>query len=156
MTTTVALGPGFVLEREQLIRRDLDEVFRFFADPGNLEEITPPWLHFRIVRCSTPTIREGTRIDYRLRIRGVPVRWRTLIRSWDSPHGFVDEQVRGPYRKWVHRHTFLETDEGVHMTDRVDYQLLGGALIHRLFVRRDLDRIFDYRQNRLADLFGDA
>jgi len=155
MKPDVVRTPGFTLEREQLTKRDLGDVFGFFSDPGNLETITPPWLRFRVLRCSTPTLQEGTTIDYRLRIRGFPLRWRSRISSWDPPHGFVDEQVRGPYRSWIHRHAFRETGGGVLMTDRVDYSVIGGALIHFLFVRRDLSRIFDYREARLASLFPD-
>lgn len=156
MTSAVARTKGFSLEREQLVRRDLDEVFAFFSDPANLEAITPPWLNFRVLRCSTQVLGEGTTIDYRLRVHGLPLRWRSLIRSWNPPFEFVDEQVRGPYRFWVHRHSFRATAEGVVMGDRVDYGVLGGALIHRLFIRRDLTRIFDHRRDRLESLFSDA
>jgi ligand-binding SRPBCC domain-containing protein len=148
--------PGFTLEREQLVRRSLEEVFRFFSDPANLEAITPPWLNFRVLACSTPVLGEGTTIDYKLRVHGLPLRWRSLIRSWDPPFRFVDEQLRGPYRSWVHQHSFRATDEGVVMGDRVDYGVLGGALIHGLFVRRDLARIFDYRRECLERLFPNA
>ncbi len=147
---------GSFLEREQVVRRDLDLVFAFFSDPRNLEALTPPWLHFRVLDCSTPTIAEGTTIDYRLRVHGLPLRWRSVIRSWEPPFRFVDEQLVGPYRTWVHLHTFRETEDGVRVGDRVDYAVPGGALIDRLFVRRDLKRIFDYRRERLASLLPDA
>lgn len=156
-------GPGplrpaaaFTLESEQVIRRDPGEVFGFFSDPANLEELTPPWLRFRIVGCSTPRIEEGTTIDYRLRVRGVPIRWRSRIREWDPPRGFVDEQVKGPYRVWIHRHTFRPTEAGVVVGDRVDYDVHCAALVHGLFVRPDLERIFAYRRERLAALFPGA
>ena len=141
---------GFVLEREQLIERDLDELFAFFSDPRNLERITPPWLNFRVLECSTPEIREGTTIDYALRVHGIPLRWRSLISLWNPPYEFVDEQVRGPYRSWVHHHGFEQTPGGVLARDRVEYSVLGGALVNTLFVRRDLDKIFRYRQESLA------
>lgn len=148
-------GDPFTLEREQLLRRDLDEVFTFFADPGNLEAITPPWLHFRILGSSTPKVGEGTKIDYRLRLRGVPIKWRSLITDWTPPFAFVDQQVRGPYRVWIHRHTFEQTADGILMRDRVDYSMIGGALVNRLLVRRDLDRIFEYRQEAMKRIFAD-
>ena len=150
MTPTVQRKSVFVLEREQFLRRDLSEVFAFFADPMNLEALTPPWLRFRVLGCSTPNLEQGTTIDYRLRLHGVPVRWRSLISSWDPPFGFTDEQLRGPYRSWVHRHSFRQTPDGVLMGDRVEYSVPGGALVERLLVRRDLDKIFDYREGRLA------
>ena len=145
----------FVLEREQVIRRDLDEVFEFFSDPRNLEALTPPWLQFRVLGASTPKVQEDTTIDYKLRLHGIPVRWRSRIRSWKPPFEFIDEQLLGPYRSWVHLHTFRPTDDGVVMRDRVDYSVLGGALVERLFVRRDLERIFDYRRDSLAQLLPD-
>ena len=142
----------FSLERMQMISNGIEEVFEFFSDPANLESITPPWLHFRIVDCSTPDIRAGTTLDYRLRVRGLPLRWRSLIRMWKPPFEFIDEQVKGPYRSWVHHHSFRETDRGVVVRDRVDYSVHGGALVNALFVRRDLERIFDHRQESLSAL----
>ena len=145
----------FKLERQQNLATGLEDAFAFFSDPGNLEAITPPWLHFRVVACSTQGIQEGTLLDYRLRLHGIPIRWRTLIRSWDPPHGFVDEQLVGPYRLWVHHHTFTPLEDGgVHTTDEVTYAVPGGRLVNRLFVRPDLRRIFDYRQEQLAALLG--
>jgi ligand-binding SRPBCC domain-containing protein len=142
----------FTLEREQLVRRSLEEVFEFFSDPINLEEITPTWLNFRVARCSTPVIMGGTTIEYRLRLHGIPVRWRSRISHWDPPYGFVDEQIAGPYKLWIHRHTFVQTPEGVLVRDQVEYAIPGGAFIHWLFVRRDLEQIFDYRSECLARL----
>ena len=142
------------LDREISLPRDLEPVFDFFADPGNLEAITPPWLHFRILGVSDRVVREGTTIDYALRLRGVPIRWRSLISSWNPPYSFVDEQVRGPYRLWRHLHEFEATADGSVSRDHVDYAVPGGALVDRLFVRGELERIFDYRSQRLAELLG--
>ena len=142
----------FLLRREQTIERSLEEVFGFFSDPYNLESITPPWLRFRVENCSTPTIGEGTTIDYRLRIRGIPLRWRSRIGAWRPPFEFVDEQVVGPYRRWVHHHAFREVPGGVRVEDRVEYAVPGGALVERFFVRPDLERIFDHRQASLQAL----
>ena len=145
---------GFVLERELVVARGLGEVFAFFSDPHNLDRITPPWLGFRIVGVSTTEIREGTLIDYRLKLRGIPIRWRSRITEWNPPHGFADEQVHGPYRAWYHRHEFEDLGGRTRCRDVVHYSVLGGALVNRLLVRPDVDRIFDYRTEQLARLFG--
>jgi ligand-binding SRPBCC domain-containing protein len=91
----------------------------------------------------------GTLIDYRLRVHGMPTRWRTLISAWDPPHRFIDEQVRGPYRLWVHEHTFEACEQGTLVRDHVRYAPPGGWLIDQLFVRRDVGRIFAFRKEAL-------
>lgn len=146
----------FTLEREQTVAQPIERVFAFFADPHNLEALTPPWLNFRILACSTPAIGEGTRIDYALRLHGIPLRWQSLIRSFDPPRGFVDEQLRGPYQSWVHEHGFEDLGGSTRVRDRVRYSVLGGALVERLFVRGDVRRIFDYRAERLPLLLDQA
>ena len=156
MTRAASRTPAFTLEREQTVRRSVEEVFGFFSDPRNLEALTPSWLRFRVLRSSTPAMAEGTTIDYRLRVHGLPLRWRSLISSWQPPFEFIDEQVMGPYRSWVHLHSFRETEHGVVVRDRVEYSVPGGALIHTLFVRRDLERIFDHRRESLASLLPDG
>lgn len=142
------------LERSTLVRRPLAEVFPFFADPANLEALTPPWLNFRILTPLPVVMRPGVLIDYRISLRGLPLPWRSEITAWEPPHRFVDEQRRGPYRLWVHEHLFREQSGGTEIVDRVRYAILGGRLIGRLFVDRDLSRIFDHRQRRIAELVG--
>ncbi len=142
------------LFRSTHIDRPLDEVFEFFADAGNLEALTPPWLSFEILTPRPLTMAVGTLIDYRIRLRGLPMRWRSEITVWEPPHRFVDEQLRGPYRRWSHLHRFRERDGGTDVIDDVEYAVWGGALIERVFVRRDLRRIFDYRQQRLPELLA--
>jgi ligand-binding SRPBCC domain-containing protein len=99
-------------------------------------------------------MRPGTLIDYRITVRGLPIRWRTEIAAWEPPRQFVDLPRRGPYTLWHHTHTFGERDGGTFCLDQVRYRPRGGALVHWLFVRRDVERIFQYRQQRLKDLFA--
>jgi ligand-binding SRPBCC domain-containing protein len=132
------------------------EIFPFFADAANLERITPPWLSFRVVSPQPIEMRSGALIDYRLRVHGLPLRWRTRIEEWDPPRSFVDRQLRGPYRLWLHTHSFEERDGGTLCRDVVRYAVPGGALVERLFVRRDVERIFAYRATALRRLFPAA
>ena len=143
-----------VFAASQWVPTPLDETFAFFAEARNLERITPPFLRFRIVTPAPIAMRAGTLIDYRLRLRGIPVRWRTEITAWDPPRSFTDVQVRGPYRKWVHRHDFVEENGGTRVDDTVTYSVPGGALVDRLIVRPDLDRIFGYRRSAIRELLG--
>lgn len=139
----------FVLTQEQWIDRPLRDVFTFFADARNLERITPPWLKFRILTPPPIIMREGALIDYRISLRGIPLRWRSEITAWNPPFEFVDEQRRGPYRYWIHRHSFAERDGATCVSDHVRYGVPGGRIIHRLFVLPDLERVFAYRKRRL-------
>lgn len=134
------------------------EVFPFFADALNLERITPPFLRFRVVTPPPIDMRAGALLDYRLRIHGVPIRWRTEITAWDPPNRFVDEQVRGPYRTWVHEPIFESLEGGARTkaTDTVRYAAPGGRVVERLFVYRDVERIFAYRRKILAEKFSAA
>lgn len=140
------------LERTQTLRRNLEEVFPFFSDPTNLEAITPPYLRFRVLGMTTERIEEGTEIDYALRLRGVPIQWTSRITSWNPPHGFVDEQIRGPYKLWHHEHRFREVGGVTVASDLVTYAVLGGAWVNRFLVRPDLERIFDFRRQALAEI----
>ncbi|MFG0259801.1 MAG: CDP-paratose 2-epimerase [Phycisphaerales bacterium JB041] len=149
-------GRGFRLTAETRLPQPIDRVFPFFADARNLNRLTPARVRFEILTPGEIPMATGTLIDYRIRIRGVPVRWRTRIRDWDPPHGFIDEQLRGPYLWWVHRHTFEPDGETTIARDRVDYGVLGGAFVHGLFVRRDLEHIFAYRAEQMAEIFGAA
>jgi ligand-binding SRPBCC domain-containing protein len=144
------------IRREQRLPGSPDDVFAFFGDARNLEAITPPLLRFRVLQPDRIEMGVGALIRYRLRVRRVPVGWLTAIRAWDPPHRFVDEQLRGPYALWHHTHTFEALDDGgTLMRDVVRYALpLGplGELARRLFVRRDLEAIFDYRARRIVEL----
>lgn len=141
-------------QTELWLSRPRVEVFPFFADVHNLEAITPPWLRFQILTPGPITMRPGALIDYRLRVHGLPLHWQTEIAVWEPPVRFVDRQRRGPYRIWEHEHTFEERNGGTLCRDRVRYAVPGGALVHRLFVRRDVEAIFAFRQRRLSELLG--
>ena len=144
------------LETETWLPRPLEEVFEFFSDAKNLESITPPSVNFRITQLPE-TIEQGTLIDYRIRIRGIPVRWRTKIHRWEPPHRFTDAQLKGPYRLWYHEHRFESADGGTQMYDRVLYRVPGGLLepwIHRAFVKDELRKIFEYRSESIQQLLG--
>jgi ligand-binding SRPBCC domain-containing protein len=131
-----------------------DRVFKFFADPQNLERITPPWLHFEILIPAETQIGRGTLLNYRLRLRGLPLRWQSEIAVWEPPHRFVDRQTRGPYRLWVHEHRFSAVNSGTMIEDEVEYAVRGGKLIQKFFIAPDLARIFRYRSQTLAELFN--
>ena len=145
------------LEREQHLPRPPEEAFEFFGDARKLEAITPPRLGFRIVTPGPIEMAAGTLLDYRLKLHGVPVGWRTRIEQWEPPRRFADVQLTGPYRMWHHSHSFEPDGEGTLMRDLVRYALPLwplGELAHAALVRRDLERIFAFRQQRVAALLG--
>lgn len=140
------------------------ELFPFFSDAHNLEKLTPPLLRFEVLTPRPIQMGTGTLLDYRLRLRGFPIRWRTRILDWNPPYGFVDEQLKGPYVRWYHTHTFVSAagpggQPGTRCDDRVEYRPPGRAiapLVNRLVVQRDVEKIFRYRAQILADLFADG
>jgi ligand-binding SRPBCC domain-containing protein len=144
---------------EQWLPRRVGQVFDFFSDAGNLGVLTPPWLHFRILTPRPIPMRPGTLIDYRLRVRGVPIFWRSEITEWDPPFRFADRQVRGPYRRWVHTHSFEGRDGGTLMSDKVEFAVPGWflePLLTRWLVLPDVERIFAYRREKMRELFGES
>lgn len=146
-----------ILERLTTIDAPLDRVFLFFSDPRNLGKITPPAMGFRIVSAPDRSLREGDRIEYRIKVMGVPLRWVTRITSWKENEAFSDFQEKGPYRRWLHTHSFRAVGGKVEMHDRVEYELpLGriGELIAGWFIRNQLRGIFDYRARAIHDEFG--
>ena len=144
----------FTLATAVLLPRSLTEVFAFFADARNLQTLTPLWLNFEILTPQPIAMKVGALIDYRLRLHGLPLRWQSEITAWEPPHRFVDEQRRGPYRVWIHQHSFVEQNGGTLVRDEVEYAVPGGWLVQRLLVARDLRRIFAFREERLKALFG--
>jgi hypothetical protein len=146
----------FRLERALFLPRPRAEVFAFFSDACNLERITPAFVHFQIFTPAPIPLRAGTLIDYELRLYGIRFQWQTRIESFDPPVSFVDSQVRGPYKLWRHTHTFEEVPGGTQMRDSVDYALPMGAFdaaARWLFVRRSLNKIFDYRNAAIGEIF---
>ncbi|MFN3419319.1 MAG: SRPBCC family protein [Pyrinomonadaceae bacterium] len=146
-----------LLTRTIVIKRPREEVFEFFADASNLEQITPPELNFHILTPLPIEMRTGTLIDYQLRLYGFPMKWRTEITLWQPPEVFVDTQLKGPYQKWVHRHTFTEIEgRQTQIDDEVIFRLPLEplSLLGLPLIRRQLDYIFDYRQKKVAELLG--
>lgn len=152
-----AVNSTYTLERKQSVPRRLEEVFAFFSDAKNLEELTPAWMRFEIVTPAPLEMHCGAIIDYRLKWHGVPLRWRTKIVAWDPPHRFEDLQLKGPYRLWHHTHRFESDAGGTCITDHVRYRLpFGplGRLVHTLTVQRNVEEIFAYRQAKIREMFG--
>jgi len=138
-------------------KRSLQDTFAIFEDPYNLAKITPPWLSFKVTSKEHVIMRKGAEIEYTISWLGLPMRWKTLILEYEPPFLFVDEQAKGPYALWRHRHTFLPEPEGTRVTDQVEYALpLGplGVAAHAVVVRKQLKEIFNYRQRELAKLLG--
>lgn len=137
-----------------ILQHPIEQVYAFFSNAENLEKITPPLLGFQIITPTPIEIQKGCLIDYKLKIHGFPLRWRTLISHWEPPYRFVDQQLKGPYRQWIHEHTFEAIEEGAatRMTDHVQYSMFVGWLLHR-WVRKDIETIFNYRIQVIKELF---
>jgi uncharacterized protein len=148
---------SFAFRAEQYVARPLDQVFDFFSKAENLQELTPRWLHFRILSVEPEPVRQGTLIRYALRWRIFPIRWTTEIVAWEPPHRFVDVQLKGPYKLWHHEHRFVAEGEGTRIFDEVRYELpFGwlGTIAHKAKVRRDVESIFAYRRQVVSRVFG--
>lgn len=148
----------YELKSEQIVNKPLLEVFDFFSKANNLEIITPEFLHFHILNVSTPDIQEGTIINYKLRLYGIPFRWRTLITNWSPPNRFTDIQLRGPYALWKHDHFFVAIDENnTKIIDEVIF-MLPFARISNLIIGRwvcgRIREIFEYRQKVIDQLMN--
>ncbi|MGI8992057.1 MAG: SRPBCC family protein [Bryobacteraceae bacterium] len=149
---------AYVLSCEMRAAVPIVEAFRIFEDPSNLARITPSWLNFRVTSRQVQ-MRKGAEITYRIAWLGLPISWKTIITEYDPPHRFVDEQARGPYAMWRHRHEFQEVPGGTVVSDRVDYILpLGplGRLAHWMVVKPQLREIFRFRQRAIAKMLGAA
>jgi ligand-binding SRPBCC domain-containing protein len=147
----------YKIRRELRVGHPLPVVFDFFSRPENLERITPPWMHFRILTEPPIQMKAGATISYALRVRGLPLRWLTEIESWNPPHEFIDVQAKGPYKYWHHTHRFSEVEGGTLIEDLVEYGLpfgFLGRLVHRFLVEKDVAAIFDYRSQRVQELIA--
>jgi ligand-binding SRPBCC domain-containing protein len=144
------------LTKETVVNRPLKEVFDFFSKAENLNEITPPDMQFQILTPLPINIQKGTLIDYKIKVNGIPFKWKTLISTWEPPYRFVDEQLKGPYNTWIHEHTFEERDGKTYMKDVVKFKSPGWILeplINSLFIEKKVKGIFEYREKKLNEFF---
>ncbi len=144
-----------ILTRDLRLDLPIEKVFDFFADAGNLERITPPELNFQITTPQPIDLKKGSLIDYKLKLRGIPITWQTIISEWNPPNAFTDKALKSPYKQWIHRHTFNENkDGGTDIKDEVRYRLPlepFGDLMH-WYVRKELNYIFDFRQKMVGKI----
>ncbi len=149
---------NFIYTAEQVVPASLNETFDFFSKAENLQKITPPLLNFHITTPLPIAMQKGTIIDYKLKIHGFPIKWKTLIELWEPGVRFIDFQVKGPYKLWRHLHEFKDLKNGTTlMNDRVEYALpFGplGLLVHPILVRPDIEKIFAYRKQVIDKTFG--
>lgn len=146
----------YTLDSIQFINKPIEDVFEFFSNPDNLSVITPPKLGFKILTPTPIKMSIGRLIDYKIYLMGIPIHWRTLITDFDPPHTFIDQQIKGPYTIWHHTHTFQKVDGGVEIKDRVVYSIpfsILGRILNFLWIRKDLENIFNYRKKVIDELF---
>ncbi len=146
-----------IFQTEFILNAPIGEVFSFFSKAENLGLMTPNWLKFKILTPTPILIKKGCLIDYRIKILGIPVKWKTEITCWEPPHRFIDEQLKGPYKIWKHEHQFIEHNNQTKMIDRVNYQVPGwflSQIIHKFFVRNAVKNIFEFRSNVIRHLFS--
>jgi hypothetical protein len=146
----------YTLDSIQFINKPIEDVFEFFSNPDNLSVITPPKLGFKILTPTPIKMSIGRLIDYKIYLMGIPIHWRTLITDFDPPHTFIDQQIKGPYTIWHHTHTFQNVDGGVEIKDRVVYSIpfsILGRILNFLWIRKDLENIFNYRKKVIDELF---
>ena len=145
---------GYRLTAKMTVDLPREEVFEFFADANQLERITPSWLNFKVLTPRPITMKAGLLLDYKIRLHAIPIKWRTEISAWDPPFRFVDQQLKGPHKRWHHEHTFEEVDGKTVVLDNVHYIPSGGSLIHRFMVKPDLEKIFRFRHDTLTEIFA--
>lgn len=178
MNSRSECGVARLIKRSVIVNQPIKKVFNFFSDATNLEVLTPHWLHFKIISSLPIKMGTGTVIEYKLKVKGIPISWRSEILDWNPPFVFVDRQINGPYEMWVHTHRFTDIQNGTRVDDEVIYKVPGDGLVEQCFrnrwsiirlggyllqlvpycvaliVRRDLDKIFDYRTRKLQKYFG--
>lgn len=143
-----------ILTTSTRVDAPIEDVFEFFSDAAHLETLMPPWLRLRVRSPAPVELDVGAEIEYRMRLHGVPFRWVSRITTWSPPRRFVDEQIRGPYRLWIHEHDFVDLGGRTDCRDRVSFQAPGGAWLTERLVLPELERIFAYRRERLTSTFG--
>ncbi|HMR40649.1 MAG TPA: SRPBCC family protein [Ignavibacteria bacterium] len=144
------------LKRETIINEEIDKVFDFFSKAENLNLITPPELGFKIITELPVEMKLGAVIDYKIKLNGFPFKWKTVITKWEPPYIFEDSQTKGPYKTWIHEHLFEDSNGNTIMKDTVKYLSPGGILEfipHNLIVKKKVESIFNYRENKLKDIF---
>ena len=141
------------LETSLWLPKPRENIFPFFSDAFNLELLTPSFLKFKVITPRPIVMECGTKINYKLSLRGIPMWWTSLINDWDPPFKFVDQQIRGPFLFWNHEHIFEPMDGGCLVRDKLEYKVLGGSLVNKLAVFNDLQKIFDYRRLKLKLIF---
>jgi ligand-binding SRPBCC domain-containing protein len=145
-----------ILTKTTIINKPLSEVFEFFSNAENLNKITPPDMQFKILTPLPIIIKKGTLIDYKIKVSGIPFNWQTEITEWEPNKRFTDKQLKGPYRVWIHEHTFEEKDGKTIMNDHVQFLSPGWLLepiINKLFIEKKVKGIFAYREKILTNLF---
>ena len=146
----------YKLNLSQFIHQSIEQVFAFFSRPANLDQITPQYLNFKIETFLPIKMKRGQKIDYTITLKGIPIRWSSLISLYDPPNSFVDEQIRGPFSLWHHTHNFREKNDGTVIGDHVRYAIpmgIIGRMANNVFVEKDLRHIFGYRQKMISKLF---
>jgi ligand-binding SRPBCC domain-containing protein len=147
---------NYILETTTIIKKPLSEVFEFFSKAENLNKLTPKEVFFKILTPLPIEMKKGTFIDYKIKLNGIPFVWKTEITEWNPPYKFADNQLVGPYKKWLHEHTFEEINGITHMTDKITYLSKGWILapfFHWLFVDKKVKQIFEYRETQLSNIF---
>ena len=145
-----------MLHTSQWLPGALPEIFDFFSRPENLQKLTPPHMSFHILTPPPIVMQEELKLDYKLKVHGLPLRWTSLISKWNPPHSFTDKQIKGPYREWTHTHSFSEEGEGTLVEDHIVFKVPGGRLVEKLVVQKDLASVFSYRHQMLEKIFGTA
>jgi len=156
-TTIVRTRGGYELLSRVRVPRPIDEVFTFFSNPRNLQELTPDHVGFRILNEGEIEMKEGATVNCLLTVYGfVSIKWDCLIQHWDPPHRFVDIQTKGPFRSWAHEHAFVDEGDSTLIQDHVQYRVPGGRLAHALFVKRDQLKVFNHRARVIRERWGTA
>lgn len=147
----------FIFESKLNINKPINEVFDFFCKAENLQKLTPSNLDFKILTELPVKMQKGTLIDYKIKLYGIPVLWKTEITKWDPPYEFEDTQLKGPYKLWKHRHIFKSVGDNTEMRDVVEYNPKGwpfNSVLNKFFVKKEIEKIFSFREERILSFFS--